>query len=382
MTAPVKSGAARAPHAPAEAAKRRSKPRSRKSTVSERDLAMLESELARLLQDEPAPSLAGPGGEDEPALSRAMAPHMAPGGPAGKRLDEFLRDVKHLTGAESAAGNDRARNTQFPQAAANDSDPTAPERLDWRTRALRPEPVPWIERPERASRLMRATRFAAAVFSAVALIGVGALLAFLAISGERPATLTAKDTMQAVQATLITLASPERDDAPAVTGSIGEKQDTSRIPSDLPAPALGAGSVQPVNAQTQPRPAEAAQSAEAPLVKRVVTTRIPVETLASEAAPSPQEPAAQAETAVVAAVDSSGTPAEAARNAAVEQAKPTRSAAVTMHVNMRARPASDAAVVAVVPEGKQVEVKDCAQWCQVVYEGRQGFVFRKFVSGQ
>jgi len=52
-----------------------------------------------------------------------------------------------------------------------------------------------------------------------------------------------------------------------------------------------------------------------------------------------------------------------------------------LHVNLRSGPNNDAAVVAVVPAGRNVEVVDCTQWCEVVYDGWQGFIYRKFVSG-
>jgi SH3-like domain-containing protein len=58
-----------------------------------------------------------------------------------------------------------------------------------------------------------------------------------------------------------------------------------------------------------------------------------------------------------------------------------QSAAVTQHVNMRAEPKNEAAVVMIVPEGKTVELVDCGQWCEVVYDDRQGFIHKRFVAG-
>jgi hypothetical protein len=59
----------------------------------------------------------------------------------------------------------------------------------------------------------------------------------------------------------------------------------------------------------------------------------------------------------------------------------TRTAAVTTDVNMRARPQNGSAVIQVVPRRGTVEVIGCNYWCEVVYEGRRGFIYKGFVRG-
>lgn len=51
------------------------------------------------------------------------------------------------------------------------------------------------------------------------------------------------------------------------------------------------------------------------------------------------------------------------------------------YVNLRAGEDNDAEVLAVIPANAQVRAQDnCAHWCRVVYEGRQGYVYKTFLS--
>lgn len=65
--------------------------------------------------------------------------------------------------------------------------------------------------------------------------------------------------------------------------------------------------------------------------------------------------------------------------ASAREAGPT--AHVVRPVNMRAGPDNSAAVLAVVPEGKPVEVVQCDQWCEVVADGQRGWIYKDFLSG-
>ena len=487
MTAPVNS----------DSAKRRGRSRSQRELSTARQLAALEAELARELRHAAAPSIADPADEE----ARGAAQH----GSGGKRLDDFLRDLKQLSETESApvepapphaqehAPNDPAQSaarhprdpssprprratrrppaeapaeqeseswdprpqlheqaaqdpslgltgrlrrsepsrpeeTEPAQDVANDLDPGGRERLDWRTRALRPEPVPWIERPERTSLFVRATRVAATVFSVVALVGVSALLVLLAISDDRPLP-TAREAAQAVESAATALARDtekwppvsaqdsareltQNDGAPltrvrddtAVTGSIGAKSETSRIASDpvaTSAPARGTGTVQPTG-EPMGGPYVAAPSGAQPMEPKVVrstvesrpatggahesTTYSTSSAQASAAMPPSRESAAQMEVAAsqsevdVADDDVNVEEAKVAESPAADAAEATRTAAVTTHVNMRSEPKNEAAVVAVVPQGRDVGIVDCSQWCEVLYDGKKGFIHKRFVK--
>jgi SH3-like domain-containing protein len=47
---------------------------------------------------------------------------------------------------------------------------------------------------------------------------------------------------------------------------------------------------------------------------------------------------------------------------------------------MRASADNAAAVVAVVPAGKNVGVVECKGWCEVVYNDQRGFVHKRFLK--
>jgi Bacterial SH3 domain len=57
-----------------------------------------------------------------------------------------------------------------------------------------------------------------------------------------------------------------------------------------------------------------------------------------------------------------------------------RIARAIMHVNMRAGPSNDQAVVMKIPEGSPLEVVKCHQWCEVIFAGRRGWVYQGFIG--
>ena len=57
-----------------------------------------------------------------------------------------------------------------------------------------------------------------------------------------------------------------------------------------------------------------------------------------------------------------------------------RIARAIMHVNMRAGPSNDQAVVMRVPEGSTLEVVKCHQWCEVIFARQRGWVYQGFIG--
>ena len=56
-------------------------------------------------------------------------------------------------------------------------------------------------------------------------------------------------------------------------------------------------------------------------------------------------------------------------------------ARVRSAVSMRSAPDRGSEVVGVVPADGSVQVVSCDGWCEVVYEGRRGFIYRTFLDG-
>lgn len=58
-----------------------------------------------------------------------------------------------------------------------------------------------------------------------------------------------------------------------------------------------------------------------------------------------------------------------------------RPAQVTKAANMRSRPKSGSGIVMVVPRSATVQLVGCKVWCEIVYKGRRGYVYKDFVGG-
>jgi SH3-like domain-containing protein len=49
-------------------------------------------------------------------------------------------------------------------------------------------------------------------------------------------------------------------------------------------------------------------------------------------------------------------------------------------VRMRAGPGNGQAVLATIPKGRPVEVIECRQWCEVIFAGQRGWVYKSFIG--
>ena len=59
---------------------------------------------------------------------------------------------------------------------------------------------------------------------------------------------------------------------------------------------------------------------------------------------------------------------------------PAGAARVTTAVNLRTSPKKGSSVAAVVPNGSAVNVLSCDGWCEVVYNGKKGWVYKNFLA--
>ena len=58
-----------------------------------------------------------------------------------------------------------------------------------------------------------------------------------------------------------------------------------------------------------------------------------------------------------------------------------RPAQVSRAVNMRARPKSGSQKLMVIPRGANVQLVGCKVWCEIIYKGRHGYVYKDFLGG-
>ena len=357
--------------------------------MTDRDLAELEAMLTDDLQRSPSPPIAAEDGDSGQSEQSFSDTEWAPRPPPARRMPRpEARDRD-----ENVHRHDPAREPGF-----------AP-------RLRRPEhraPLGAMPRVDQRLIVTRAMRVGAIAFSLVALVGVSALLVLLAVRFEWAATPTAEDPARVGQSAVAESAMPlstERDDAPLVTGSTDVTQDTSRGPLQGYPAARGGGIARAVDTQEAavrtPQPPASASALTEPDASTAAAREARRRALAAgtgfspppeyqnpaprdlapsnfSAAPAAEEARAPMETAAT-KIDDRG--AEPARGLSGDPAAATRNAPVTTHVNMRASADNAAAVVAVVPAGKNVGVVTCSEWCEVVYGEQQGFIHRKFVSG-
>lgn len=58
-----------------------------------------------------------------------------------------------------------------------------------------------------------------------------------------------------------------------------------------------------------------------------------------------------------------------------------RNATIARAVNMRAKGTRGAQVLGVIPRGATVGLVDCDGWCEVIYQGRRGFIYKSYLEG-
>lgn len=378
MTDHVSSNAARAPRArdrERDNAAPRPRRRSRK-VMTDRDLAELEALLIGDLQTASSPSIAGVDIDNENDNDSGAPVSLPRTGAPGEAHTEAPRAMRRPQPPAGWDNDNPAR--RHP---ARDGLPPYPR---WANDGA---PMGVMQR-RRHSRITRALRFAVTTFSVFALVGVSALLVLLAVGREQgPQRVAEKaaaaDRIAPLEENVTVLPPRGEPGGPtAVTGPAAIKPDGSRITEQVP--AQGGGTVRPV--ETQAASVDAARAAEsAPTAgdARAESLAEPQGTETAAATPTP-EPATQPERVESAAHQTSAPTETAAAPAQPTAAEPaaTRDAPVTTHVNLRAKPENDSEVLTVVPAGKEVAVVDCGNWCEVRYDGRQGFIHKRFVKGE
>jgi hypothetical protein len=108
------------------------------------------------------------------------------------------------------------------------------------------------------------------------------------------------------------------------------------------------------------------------------------ERMPSEAVPTdPVAPAANASAEEPLQRDASSSPPLArATGLAIERANETVATQVgraIAGVNMRAGPSNGQPVLATIPRGSPIEVVKCGQWCEVIFAGQRGWVYKTFI---
>jgi hypothetical protein len=122
----------------------------------------------------------------------------------------------------------------------------------------------------------------------------------------------------------------------------------------------------PVRAEAMPV-AKGATTAEPPVAAK---SDEPLSVVAEPAAKEPTADASLPSAIETGSVERAGDPPAA------------RVARVLSDVNMRAGPSNGQATLATIARGRSVEVVGCRQWCEVIFAGQRGWVYKGFIGSQ
>jgi hypothetical protein len=156
---------------------------------------------------------------------------------------------------------------------------------------------------------------------------------------------------------------------------------TAMAAADQPQPeAATPDDVEPLD-QTDPRWTSTAKTAAAPArAKASEGDGKPVATAYAEDDGTADKASTAAIPAAQPVPDADKTDQAAETPAAEEKvASAGRAGRTARAVTMRARPSSRGGVLGTVPGSADVQVVSCDQWCEIVYKGKRGFVYRSFL---
>ncbi|MBO0764127.1 MAG: SH3 domain-containing protein [Hyphomicrobiaceae bacterium] len=136
----------------------------------------------------------------------------------------------------------------------------------------------------------------------------------------------------------------------------GSAMDTPGSAMDTPGSAMDTQGERAANDQTsaEPMPSDPI----APAIDRGTKRQVPQDE------PSPPPPAGEAGPTIDGAADPVAI----------------RSARTTSGVNMRVGPSNGQAVLVAIPGGSRVQVINCRQWCEVIFAGQRGWVYKGFIE--
>lgn len=235
-----------------------------------------------------------------------------------------------------------------------------------------------------------------AAVGTVSFLGVAGLALWLAMpSVERPAfaeTAQANDSEQAgAPAGDVVAANPEpvvasESDEIAAQNAETEADIPTLKPNDIrwkdpnapekPTPA-SSSSVEAANAEANPAsPTDggpAADTASAQLSAFAAANRAKVNGIQDHAGAKP-------DASETAAIPTAKPTAPADEPAPVAKGNSTQDGRILQGVTMRAGPKKGAAALTTIPAKTIVQIMSCEQWCEVVYKGKRGWIYKSFVS--
>lgn len=198
---------------------------------------------------------------------------------------------------------------------------------------------------------------------------------------EKPATKLVKTQPVKPANAANATAAPTTETAPVAVAAAPALQPTAAKPTAAPivVPEVGDGGPVPVDVAAAQQQAQAFADVQAnanaasKALEEVAEGNLPAELTA--AIPTPRPTDAPGKTADV------SDEAEVEVASAAQAAAPKGNAArILRDVTMRASGSKNAAPVGTIPARATVELISCKSWCQVVYKGKRGWIYKGFVD--
>lgn len=245
-----------------------------------------------------------------------------------------------------------------------------------------------------------------AAIGTAALLGVAAVALWLALpANDRQAAASPEQTIPTIPVKTTKIAPAGATVAAAVVPQAARK--SNEVSSTVAAaeaniPALAANDPRWTGSQPKatsdsasPAPSQAAKQAEQapdkataafaqPAAGTDATTELAKVAAPAAAASNPDG----AQTAAIPEVQPqvpAQQPAAAAGDNSQAKAKPWKVAAagngrILRAVTMRSGPKKNAAAIGTVPAKTSVQVMNCKQWCQIVYNGKTGWIYKSYIK--
>lgn len=366
-------------------------------------LSSLEQEKAARQQDEPVGAAAPAAAVSSPSASPSLAERLASGrsaparpaaeAPAPRSLNDVrerltaLGDVSDMLARRAPAAGAPSAPASKPEAAGAAADAASPRRRGFGASPRQPgEAEQRRKRGARTDVITWQRLGVLAVFVAVVGGGGVALQSLAAreeakvapevIGNAAVASVAPSAPVQAAPAPVALAAAPaapvqaEPAAPPVRTASIAESlppvlRDTTP-PFDIAATPPGVTAFAPpaAAAATEVQPADVATEA----------TELPKDVPLPPRAPARRAAAAEASEA---AVDEVSDEADSQTGFGGD---PVGSATIRRSVTMRAAPKKGATPIGNLSAGEKVQLVACRGWCEVIAEGKRGFIYKSFVD--
>ncbi|MBZ9916194.1 MULTISPECIES: SH3 domain-containing protein [unclassified Mesorhizobium] len=240
-----------------------------------------------------------------------------------------------------------------------------------------------------------------AAVGTAALLGVAAVALWLALpANERQAVANPEQAIPAVPVKTTKIAPAGITVAAAAVPQAARKSDQvspTVAVSEAAIPALAANDPRWTASQSKTAPAASGQSASkagqtpdkpaaAAFAQPAADTDAATE-LAKVAAPAPAAGSSPdgAQTAAIPAAQPQVASQQSAAQDDDSKAEPRKAAAagtgrILRAVTMRSGPKKNAAAIVTVPAKTSVQVMSCKRWCQIVYNGKTGWVYKTYIK--